>query len=93
MSDFTVYELVAPGNVATFVCARRGELIYKIDMPCKVNYSFAFKFSIPMEDMGDGEFLAQAKAIFFLRWIRKALDAKVTGELDADNGSTEPHDV
>lgn len=64
-TKFTVKELVAPGNIATFVCARRGELIYKV--------GHAFRFSVPMSDMGDGEFLAQDKAIFFMRWIRNAL--------------------
>jgi hypothetical protein len=51
-----------PGMTATFVSARRGDLIYRI-----------WTFST---DMGDGEFLAQDKAIFFMRWIRKQLEAR-----------------
>lgn len=60
-----IKDLVKPGNTAEFVCARRGELIYQIG---------TFKFSVPINDMGDGEFLRTDKAIFFMRWIRKALE-------------------
>jgi hypothetical protein len=62
-----VKDLVAPGNVARFVKARRGELIYSI--------GHGFTFRVPMGDMGDGEFLACDKAIFFMRWIRKELES------------------
>jgi hypothetical protein len=73
--SYTVRELVAPGNTAAFVCARRGELIYRIVTPAQQGHpGHNFKFSVPMDDMGDGEFLAQDKAIFFMRWIRKALE-------------------
>ena len=51
---------------ATFVCARRGDLIYRIG---------TFSFAVPIADMGDGEFLPEDKAIFFMRWIRKQLEA------------------
>lgn len=64
MSKLT--ELVASGNTATFVRARRGELIYRI--------GHGFQFRVPISDMGDGEFLANDKAITFLRWIRKELE-------------------
>lgn len=75
---FSLKDLVAPGNTATFVCARRGELIYRI--------GHAFKFSVPINDMGDGEFLAQDKAIFFMRWIRKALENEIIST-PADSGT------
>lgn len=67
MATHTLKELVKKGNVARFVSARRGELIYAVG---------AFKFSVPMADMGDGEFLSSDRAVFFMRWIRKALEAK-----------------
>ena len=59
-------DLVAPGMTATFVSARRGDLIYRIG---------TFSFAVPMADIGDGEFLPEDKAIFFMRWIRKQLEA------------------
>lgn len=59
-------DLVAPGMRATFVSARRGDLIYRIG---------AFSFAVPIADMGDGEFLPEDKAILFMRWIRKQLEA------------------
>jgi hypothetical protein len=59
-------DLVAPGMTATFLSARRGDLIYRIG---------TFSFAVPIADMGDGEFLREDKAIFFMRWIRKQLEA------------------
>ena len=60
-------DLIAPGMTAIFVSARRGDLIYRIG---------TFSFAVPIADMGDGEFLARDKAIFFMRWIRNQLEAR-----------------
>ena len=62
-----VKQIISSGHKAEFVCARRGELIYQIG---------AFKFSVPIDDMGDGEFLRTDKPIFLMRWVRKALEAQ-----------------
>lgn len=50
-----------------FVSARRGALIYQCDD--------GFKFEVPIDEMGDGEFKAEDKAIYFMRWIRKGMES------------------
>ena len=46
---------------------RRGELWYSTDDN--------FMFPVPIEDTGDGKFLASDKAILFMRYITKQLKA------------------
>ena len=53
METLKLKDLVAPGMTATFVSARRGDLIYRIG---------TFSFAVPIVDMGDGEFLPEDKA-------------------------------
>lgn len=49
----------------TFLFYRKGNLYY-----CCHN---GFLFTVPIEDTGEAEFKASDKGIFFMRWIRKAL--------------------
>jgi hypothetical protein len=44
---------------------RKGELHYETDS--------GFEFVVPVGDTGDGVFLAEDKAIYFMRYIRKQL--------------------
>lgn len=64
----SVKELVTNQNV-TFQMYRKGELWYKTDS--------GFVFPVPVSDTGDGDFLSQDKALFFMRYIRKHRDALV----------------
>lgn len=48
-----------------FLFYRKGELHYETDS--------GFEFVVPTEDTGDGVFLAEDKAIYFMRYIRKQL--------------------
>ncbi len=50
----------------TFVRYRKGELIYVTEC--------GFEFPVPIEDTGDGIFLAKDKAIIFMRYIRKQIE-------------------
>lgn len=59
------------GNV-TFQFYRKGELFYKCDN--------GFVFTVPTSDAGDACFLNVEKGIFFMRWIRQAVDALKPGE-------------
>lgn len=59
------------GNV-TFQFYRKGELFYKCDN--------GFVFTVPISDTGDACFLNVEKGIFFMRWIRQAVDALKPGE-------------
>ncbi|MFY0656201.1 MAG: hypothetical protein JXR12_05525 [Neptunomonas phycophila] len=45
---------------------RKGELYYSTDC--------GFEFPVPVSDTGDGIFLAEDKALTYMRWIRKQLE-------------------
>lgn len=47
---------------AYFDFYREGKLYYKTDS--------GFRFTVPVEDTGTGTYLAQDKAIVFMRWLR-----------------------
>ncbi len=55
---------VQPGNFVTFSYYRDGALWYR------TGYSDEL-FPVPIEDIGDAIFLAQDKAILFMRYMRK----------------------
>lgn len=39
-----------------------------------------FEFPVPIDDVGNATFLAEDKAILFMRWIRKHIDTYREGE-------------
>lgn len=51
---------------------RKGELHYITGKTC-------FRFVVPIEDCGDGEFPSEIKGITMMRWIRKQLEANAQG--------------
>jgi hypothetical protein len=55
--------MVADGRKVKFLHYKLGELWYRTDT--------GFEFPVPISDCGDGTFLAEDKAIFFMRYIRK----------------------
>jgi hypothetical protein len=67
----TLKELVGPGQTVKFQLYRKGELHYKT--------SSGFDFVVPIEDCGDGQFLAEDKAMLFMRYIRKQLASNEAG--------------
>lgn len=69
----TLKELVAGDQRVHFQLYRKGELHYKT--------SSGFDFVVPIEDCGDGQFLAEDKAMLFMRYIRKQLEANEAGRL------------
>lgn len=63
----SIREIISAGNGRVhFKCYSKGELWYITDG--------GFEFPVPTEDAGDGIFLAQDKALLFMRYIRKHLD-------------------
>ncbi len=68
---FTLKELVGQGKRVSFVMYRKGQLHYKT--------SDGFEFVVPVEDCGDGVFLNEDKAMLFMRYIRKQLEANAEG--------------
>lgn len=49
-----------------FLHYKQGELWYET--------ADGFSFPVPLSDVGDATFLAEDKAILFMRWIRKHLE-------------------
>lgn len=73
----TLKELVGQGKRARFTMYRKGELHYKTDD--------GFEFLVPASDCGDAEFLAEDKAMMFMRYIRKQMEINAKG-LASPNG-------
>lgn len=73
----TLKELVAGDKLVHFQFYRKGELHYKTDD--------GFSFVVPVEDAGDGVFLASDRAMLFMRYIRKQLEANANGLQGAEN--------
>lgn len=67
----TLKEMVVNGAKVHFQFYRKGELNYRT--------SDGFNFVVPISDCGDGEFLNEDKAITFMRYIRKQLEANAEG--------------
>jgi hypothetical protein len=63
----TLKEMVAGDAQVFFLHYRKGELWYTTED--------GFQFPVPIDDTGDGTFLAQDRAMLFMRYIRKQLDA------------------
>ena len=59
--------MVKDGKKVNFVRYRHGELIYVTEC--------GFEFPVPIDDTGDGVFLAQDKAMLFMRYIRLHIKA------------------
>lgn len=66
----SIKEMVDQGKKVTFQFYRKGELWYVTKT--------GFAFPVPISDTGDAEFLAQDKAILFMRWIKRHWDAVTT---------------
>jgi len=60
--DYNIKDMVKDGKQVKFVRYRHNELIYVTEC--------GFEFPVPIEDTGDGIFLAQDKAMLFMRYIR-----------------------
>lgn len=67
MKDYNAKEMVRDGKLVNFVKYRKGELIYVTEC--------GFEFPVPIEDVGDGIFLAQDRAMLFLRYIRLHIES------------------
>lgn len=59
-------------ETAVFDFYRKGELHY-------ITHKTCFRFVVPVEDCGDGEFSSEIKGITMMRWIRKQLEANQVG--------------
>lgn len=63
-----IKEMVRGDQKVKFIFYRKGELWYE--------HSNGFKFPVPISDAGDAQFLAEDKAMLFMRYIRKEIAAR-----------------
>jgi len=68
----TLKEMVSGGKLVTFVHYRQKELWYRTEC--------GFEFPVPIEDTGDGIFLASDRAMMFMRYIRKHMESIEQGK-------------
>jgi hypothetical protein len=62
----TLKEMVSGNQSVYFARYREGELIYRT--------ACGFEFPMPISEAGGAAFLAQDKALLFMRYIRKELE-------------------
>jgi hypothetical protein len=62
-----IKEMVKDNKQVTFEFYRKSELWYKTEC--------GFMFPVPIKDCGDGTFLPKDKAMMFMRYIRKQIQA------------------
>lgn len=65
--NYNVKDMVKDGKKVFFVHFNHGQLWYKTEC--------GFHFPVDVSDTGDAKFLAEDKAIMFMRYIRKGIDA------------------
>lgn len=63
----SIKEMVSDDKKVKFEFYRSGELWYSTEN--------GFKFPVPITDAGTGTFNAEDRAILYMRWIRKQLEA------------------
>jgi hypothetical protein len=65
--DVTLKDRIGKGKRVHFVRYQQGELWYSTDD--------GFEFPVPITDTGTGVFKAEDKAILFMRYVRKHMEA------------------
>lgn len=75
--SYNIKEMVRDNKRVKFCYYKHGELFYITEC--------GFMFPVPISDTGDGTFLAEDKAMLFMRYIRKQIEA-----IKRDNAEFEP---
>ena len=65
--SYNIKDMVKDNKRVKFCYYRQGELYYVTEC--------GFMFTVPISDAGDATFLAEDKAMFFMRYIRKQIEA------------------
>lgn len=71
-----IKDMVRGDKHVSFVCCRDGDLWYATED--------GFEFPVPIADIGGATFFARDKALLFMRWIRKHLEAVAQAKVDND---------
>ena len=72
----SIKDYIKDGKLVNFVEYRKDHLWYQTEC--------GFDFPVPLSDTGDGVFKVQDKAITFMRYIRKHLDAIKQAQLELE---------
>lgn len=78
----TDIKYIVNNNRVYFDSFRQGVFYYKVFVPYETEDYLGDKdishdvylFPVPLEDIGTATMLSEDKAIFFMRWIRKAIE-------------------
>ncbi len=70
----TLKEMVSHQQVVRFARYKEGELFYRTEC--------GFEFPVPVADIGSATFLAEDKAILFMRYMRKELNRIESARLE-----------
>jgi len=73
----TLKDMVKDGRKVRFAFFRGTELWYRTEC--------GFEFPVPISDVGDAVFLAEDKALLFMRYIRRHLDVIATAKRDQND--------
>lgn len=63
--NYNIKDMVKDGKKVRFVQYKHNQLWYETEC--------GFRFAVDTNDTGDGTFLAEDKAMLFMRYIRKAI--------------------
>lgn len=63
-----IKEHVSNNKKVKFLFYRQKELWYETEL--------GYKFPVPIDDTGEGTFLPEDKAMFFMRYIRKQMETE-----------------
>ena len=74
---YNIKDMVKDGQKVRFTFYRGGELFYQTES--------GFEFPVPIEDCGNGIFLAEDRAMLFMRYIRKHIANIEKEQADMDN--------
>lgn len=69
--QYDIKSMVKDGKRVKFTHFRHNELWYETEC--------GFQFAVPVADIGDATFLAEDKAMLFMRYIRKQISANQAG--------------
>jgi len=70
----TIKDMVSNSKKVQFIRYQSQELWYKTEC--------GFEFPVPLSDTGEAAFIAEDKALLFMRWIRKHVDTINTAKQD-----------
>lgn len=78
---YNIKEMVKDNKKVKFVHYKQNELWYITET--------GFEFPVPIEDVGDGVFQNEDKALFFMRWIKKHIKMLEDAKVNQDSQNAE----